>query len=215
MPNVIDNSYIMVQTTLDRFFKNKKPVFSLQDLSMVTVSKSSVKLPHGLAKLSKVCGKCKGDFLATDAVNNLCIKCRVCGGCGLDGKTMRKKCVVNDVYKGWYIQEPKYWCSKCTEPWSKCTYPWYQKSWCDCCRTYVPFVYPVKVYCDLAATDFDMTERCSNCIYAQQCYECKVKYTDLYDINSEYIYNLDFITILNGKFVEKPFFRIVCEDCFI
>lgn len=83
--------------------------------------------------------------------------------------------------------------------------------------TYARFVYPVKVYFDLVATDFariNMTEWCTDCIYAQQCYECKIKYTDLYDINSEYIYNSDFIKILNGKFVEKPLCRIVCEDCF-
>jgi hypothetical protein len=214
--NVIDDSFIIMQTTLERFYKNKKPVFSLQDLSMARVPKN-VKLPHGLTKLSKVCGKCKKNFLVKDPVNNLCIKCRICGGCGLDGKTMRKKCIIDDVYKLYYMQEPKYWCSQCTEPWSKCTYPWYRKSWCECCRAFVSFVYPVKVYCDLVETDnprINTSEKCANCIYAQECYECKVKYTNMYDINSDYIYNLDFITILHEKFVEKPPCRIVCEDCF-
>ncbi|WBB27174.1 hypothetical protein [Mythimna sequax nucleopolyhedrovirus] len=192
----------MLQTRLDLYYKQKKlPLYSLQELSLSAVP-GNLKLPYGLAKLTKPCARCDKDFLYDHNGGELCIKCRVCKSCGMHGRAIRKKSVLDITKKICYYEDPRYACTDCPE---------HSREYCGTCKCFVAFVYKVRLYNKSTGSTW-LTEECFDCIVDQVCYDCHKKYSDLYDVYSDHIYNLYFNMI---KDVERlPEVRRVCNNCF-
>nr|WRQ96258.1 maco-A 18 [Mamestra configurata nucleopolyhedrovirus A] len=192
----------MLQTRLDLYYKQKKlPLYTLQELCMSAVP-GNLKLPHGLAKLTKPCAKCDKGFLYDHNGGDLCIKCRVCKCCGMHGKCIRKKSVLDDTQKLCYYEDPLYACTEC---------PAHTQAYCPACRCYVMFVYTVRLY-DKSTGRTWLSENCFDCIVDQECFDCHKKYSDSYDVYGDYIYNLYFCTIKDEERVPEQ--RKVCNRCF-